>query len=380
VVQVTHGVTIAASPDEVWPWLLETALGRGGLVTIDVPPRVGDLLPPTPDFDDGLEVLALEPRRTLVLGSLYDADARRPRRFSAERPDTFWRSTWSFVLEAHEGRSTRLYVRARATFGGARRLQAEWIRPVHHLMDAAQLHHLKRCAEGAAAPAIGGGRVDDAAMVAAFVTPAKEGHVHWGVDRETADRVLPGDELVQAPSWCWTHGIEIAGSASEVWSWLARLGEADNGFYSYQWLEGPVGAGVGESPVASPGPGSLGDPFVIHPRIPPLTIAGVEKGHFLLLRAGRDGRDSADGERWATLSWLFLVEGLDDGRSRLISRYRGAMSDDLKTRLNFGPALLEPVGFAMDRRVLLGVKARVESRRRSRRRPNEAPATKRARA
>jgi hypothetical protein len=55
-----------------------------------------------------------------------------------------------------------------------------------------------------------------------------------------------------------------------------------------------------------------------------------------------------------------LVEPLDDRRCRLISRYRAASSGDLATRLALGPALLEPVGFAMDRRMLLGVKERAE--------------------
>jgi hypothetical protein len=32
----------------------------------------------------------------------------------------------------------------------------------------------------------------------------------------------------------------------------------------------------------------------------------------------------------------------------------------LATRLAFGPTLIEPVGFAMDRRMLLGVKDRAE--------------------
>jgi hypothetical protein len=48
-------------------------------------------------------------------------------------------------------------------------------------------------------------------------------------------------------------------------------------------------------------------------------------------------------------------------RSRLVSRDRCAISDDLATRLRFGSALLEPIGFAMDRRMLLGVRARAES-------------------
>jgi hypothetical protein len=56
-----------------------------------------------------------------------------------------------------------------------------------------------------------------------------------------------------------------------------------------------------------------------------------------------------------------LLEPLGERRSRLISRYRCATSEDIATRLSFGAAVMEPVGFAMDRRMLLGVKGRVET-------------------
>jgi hypothetical protein len=48
----------------------------------------------------------------------------------------------------------------------------------------------------------------------------------------------------------------------------------------------------------------------------------------------------------------------------LISRYRTACSPDLTTRRSYGAALVEPIGFAMDRRMLLGVKQRAERRTR----------------
>ena len=44
----------------------------------------------------------------------------------------------------------------------------------------------------------------------------------------------------------------------------------------------------------------------------------------------------------------------------MISRQRIACSSDLETSLATGPTLLEPVGFAMDRRMLLGIKQRAE--------------------
>jgi hypothetical protein len=59
-------------------------------------------------------------------------------------------------------------------------------------------------------------------------------------------------------------------------------------------------------------------------------------------------------------TWLFMVVPLGPRRCRVVSRYRCALSDDLVTRLSFGPALVEPIGFAMDRRMLLGIRRRAE--------------------
>ena len=92
-------------------------------------------------------------------------------------------------------------------------------------------------------------------------------------------------------------------------------------------------------------------------RLPPSTAAVASSRHAPIpaeaLAAGTPGSRRAG---------CFLVEPLGRGRSRFVSRYRVACSDDLRTRLAFGPALVEPIGFEMDRRMLLGVKARAERR------------------
>jgi hypothetical protein len=86
----------------------------------------------------------------------------------------------------------------------------------------------------------------------------------------------------------------------------------------------------------------------------------VEPGRHVVAFARADEQARALGNAWAAASWLFFVEPLGENRCRFISRYRAACSEDIATRLAFGPSLLEPVGFAMDRRMLLGVKERVE--------------------
>jgi hypothetical protein len=47
---------------------------------------------------------------------------------------------------------------------------------------------------------------------------------------------------------------------------------------------------------------------------------------------------------------------LSSARQQGLDRYRVDSSEDLTTRLRFGPLPVEPVGFAMDRRMLLGIK------------------------
>ena len=384
--QITHGVTIAAKPEAIWPWLMQMGCGRGGFYSIDtrdnegvrsareVHPelqrlRVGDVVPTTPDGDDGFEVLVIDPARTLVLGSLYDADAKRPRRFDAERPQRFWQVTWSFVLEPLDAFSTRLHVRARAAFPTGGRIYAEWIRPVHHLMQSAQLRHLAARIERRlpnddardVAEGIGGAAVIVAALLTPFMRDARS---HWGVDAATEARALPGDDLVASPRWTWTHGIEIEAPRSDVWPWIAQLGADRGGFYSYQWLENVAGCQLRNAESIHEGwTLEVGDALVLHPKMPPLRVVAMERGRFFVVQAPTDEAARLSGRPWAEGSWLFLVESLGEGRSRLISRYRSATSNDLATRLGFGSTLLEPIGFAMDRRMLLGVKARVEATR-----------------
>ena len=384
--QITHGVTIAARPDAIWPWLVQMGRGRGGFYSIDaldndgvrsareVHPdlqrlRLGDVIPATANGGDGFQVLAIDRPRALVLGALFDADAKQQRPFDGERPERFWHVTWSFVLEPLDGGSTRLHVRGRAAFPTTGRLHAEWMKPVHHLMQTAQLRHLAARIEHRlahddtrdVAEGVGGAAV----MMAAFLTPfMREGRSHWGLSEEIAARALPGDDFVPAPRWSWTHGIEIDAAPGEVWPWIAQLGADRGGFYSYQWLENVAGCDLQNAEsIHSDWAIRAGDALVLHPKMPPLRVVALEQGTYFVVHAPADVAARAAGRPWAEGSWLFLVEPLGEGRSRLISRYRCATSDDLATRVGLGPTLLEPIGFAMDRRMLLGVKSRVEARR-----------------
>jgi hypothetical protein len=183
------------------------------------------------------------------------------------------------------------------------------------------------------------------------------------VDEEVAARRHPGDELVPEPRWAWTHGVEVEASAEEVWPWIAQIGADRGGFYSYQWLENLAGCELRNSETLHPEwELEVGDALVLHPAGPPLEVVAREAGRWFVAYGAADEADRAAARPWATVSWLFEVEPLASDRCRLISRYRLACSDDLPTRLKFGPILGEPVGFVMDRGLLFGVKERAERR------------------
>jgi hypothetical protein len=177
----------------------------------------------------------------------------------------------------------------------------------------------------------------------------------WGATDDEVIATLPGDALVPGATDQSTRAVLIRAPAEDVWRWAVQIGQDRGGFYSYDWLENLVGADIhnadrvypewqtlraGDLVRAVP-PGYLGGVLDEKPGWP---VAAVEPGRWIVLRG------------WG----LFLVEPVDDSTSRLLVRTR--FRDEtwwgpVVTRLAFGP-----VHFVMERRMLLGVKARAEGR------------------
>jgi hypothetical protein len=384
--QMTHAVTIRATPETIWPWLVQMGCRRAGFYSIDlfdnggqrsareIHPEfqhlaVGDIVAATPEGEDGFEVLAIAPNRVLVLGGLFDPEHGRQLPFHDPRPERYWHITWAFILQPRADGTTRLIVRTRAALDPSKAFHAKWIRPVHHLMETTQLRHLAARVEGRVSNDdwrdIAAGTAGAAVVTAAMLTPfLRTSRSHWGVDDVTAARSFPGDDLVSTPQWQWTHGVDIEAASSEVWPWVAQIGADRGGFYSYQWLENLPGCDLRNAEAIHPDwELKRGDALFLHPKMAPLSVTEVERGRYFVAHAAPQMESEDGDEHWANVSWLFFIQSLGDRRSRLISRYRCATSDDLATRLQFGPTFIEPIGFAMDRAMLLGIKTRVEHTR-----------------
>jgi len=204
-----------------------------------------------------------------------------------------------------------------------------------------------------------------AALLTSFL---RSWRIRWGATDAEVSQSLPGDDLVPHPKWGYTHAISVRASAADIWLWLAQMGQGRGGFYSYELLENLAGCDIHNADRIIPGLQNpkVGDSIRLHPRLPAYPVAIVELGRALVLHARADTQtgktfDLADKtpKRYLNSTWMWFLDELDDGTTRLITRGRGDYRG-LANTLGYGPYFMEPIGFAMSRKMLLGIKKRAE--------------------
>lgn len=160
-------------------------------------------------------------------------------------------------------------------------------------------------------------------------------------------RPLPGDALVPARVQ-WTNGVTIRARSTDIWPWLVQAGCRRAGAYSYDALDN------GGVPSAN--------------RIIP-ELQHIEVGDILpwtptaddgfIVRALEPERALVLGEDTGSMSWVFVLEPIDETSTRLVTRVR-AWYKTLAGRLMLG-LVFHPIHFGMQRRQLLNLKRRVEA-------------------
>lgn len=215
-----------------------------------------------------------------------------------------------------------------------------------------------------------------AAVAAGYVLAVRPRLLRWGATPQEAAGPLPGDELVPGPRLQSTRAVSITAPPGAVWPWLVQMGSGRGGMYSYDALENMAGLNMHSADRILPEFQQLavGDVVPLSPNggVP---VRRLEPGGVLALGGAMDpgtGRVTADRGRLSgprlDIGWAFVLQPTGSGSTRLLSR----------TRYDYAPVLLgiplrvllEPVQFLMERRMLLGVRARAEGR---------LPATRRAR-
>lgn len=189
-------------------------------------------------------------------------------------------------------------------------------------------------------------------------------HQHWGATDEEIARRLPGDELLPKAKLDSTHAITIQAPPEQVWPWLAQSGYGGRaGFYSYDVLEHLFGGRKIHQLRPDVRAPVEGDEVPFYPGMP-LHVAIVDPPNALVLWQVSADNKAVDpngpwGENYIAWSWAFVLETVDSGATRLITRMR--VDYRPATKWPAVQLLLEPAHFVMGRRQLLGVKERVEA-------------------
>jgi len=186
----------------------------------------------------------------------------------------------------------------------------------------------------------------------------------WGSSEQEQRGLLPGDE-VRLTGPRETRAIAIASPAENVFSWVAQLGQDRGGFYSYELLEDLAGCEMPNVQELDPSlqRWSIGDRLWMYP---PRKLNGL--GHATLL-AHEPGRALVFGthtpldapESLPSGTWSFVVQPTSPTSSRLIVRGRGTSPPSL-LGVAFTQTLFEPLHFAMERRMLEGIRGLAEGR------------------
>ena len=186
-----------------------------------------------------------------------------------------------------------------------------------------------------------------AAAFAAFFRRYRRWHLSWGATDEDLRVQLPGDDVVEDPTFAATRGITVDASPEAVWPWIAQLGFGRAGWYSYDLLDN-LGRRSAERVIHSLQEIRVGDVVPMGPGGAGLRVKDLMSGEWLLWW---------DGAGYST--WLWSLEEVAPGRTRLLTRVR------LRYRwthpsILFSLLLMEPWDFPMMRKCMLGIKRRAE--------------------
>ena len=198
--------------------------------------------------------------------------------------------------------------------------------------------------------------------------PIRRWMSRWGATPSGLTVAMAGDALLVNPTYSGTMAVTVKARPEHIWPWLVQIGYQRGGLYSYDWLDRLFG--YLDRPSATrilPEFQNLavGDQIPVG-HGPSWPVAAIERNRALVLDMRNLG-----GFDWV---WQFGLYRVDESRTQLVSR------SCVRTRsvwARLATYVIEPAGFLMTRRMLLGLKQRAEALRAANMgeiRPNERPA------
>ena len=186
------------------------------------------------------------------------------------------------------------------------------------------------------------------AATAAYLLYIRHRQLRWGATDEELERSMPGDEIVEYPTFNATRAVTIGARPQEIWPWIVQIGVTRAGWYSYDPLDN-LGRPSARRILPQFQNPKIGDVVPMSPdgKQGPL-VKDFEEDRWMLWWDGKGG-----------MSWVWGLYPVDEARTRLITRVR--LHYDWRSASIFFHMLVEFTDILMMRKSMLGIKERAEN-------------------
>jgi hypothetical protein len=172
----------------------------------------------------------------------------------------------------------------------------------------------------------------------------------WGASKKEVSMPMAGDDrslIIKS-----TRGILISAKQNEVWKWLIQLGADRCGFYSYSFIEKALGYKTRHQDFIQPELNEIKAGDLIRGSID--EKSSIVPYNFRVLYVKPE--ETFVLENWGT----FLLKETDNQQTRLIIRTQENKASNARSKMM--SYIMVPLHYIMERRTLIGIKERVESR------------------
>lgn len=186
-------------------------------------------------------------------------------------------------------------------------------------------------------------------------------HMRWGATDAEVAAPMPGDQVVPRAQFNATRSITIDAPREHVWPWIAQLGYRRGGFYTYDQVDN-AGEPSADRILAEYQDLKVGDLIPMWHESHGLAIAykvdSFDVPKWMLWVHGPHENEEPDS------TWSWRLDELATGGTRLVTRMKQDYRWETPGLALFNLVLMEFGDFAMERRMLKGIKVRAERLRR----------------
>ena len=185
------------------------------------------------------------------------------------------------------------------------------------------------------------------ALVFLYLVFFRPWQLRWGATDAEVKRAMPGDEIVDKPSFNATRAVTIHASAQNIYPWIVQMGVTRAGWYSYDLLDN-LGKHSAESILPEHQNLQAGDLIPISP----------DGKQGMWVKSFRKNKWMLWWDKKGDTSWTWEIRSEGEGNARLITRIRAKYR--WFSSAVFFNLLIEFFDILMMRKSMLGIKRRAE--------------------